>query len=110
MTDAHEIVEIEEVITRFEHRVHARMGKWAVAILGTAVALAAAGAMAWSSLTNRVTNIEEWRLSEQTEGSGYQSFRDEVRDRLARLEEQQKGNSARLEQIQSTLTRLAERL
>lgn len=48
---------VEDVVSQ----VQAIVGRYALAILGTVVILAAGGASAWSNMNAKVDNLESWR-------------------------------------------------
>ena len=100
---------IKDTLSELEERVQARIGRWALAIIGTVIALAVGASSQWFSLQARMDRIEVWKAERTKPIEDYYAFKEEIAARLARLEEGQKTNAARLEAIQSAINALAAR-
>jgi hypothetical protein len=73
----------------FEQAINARVGKWAIAILGTVVGGVVIGLSAWYGVLNRVEKLETWKNERVIGIDQYNEFRRELEGRLGRIEGQQ---------------------
>lgn len=99
----------QKTLTELEERIQARIGRWAMAIMGTCIVLAVGASGQWFALQARVDRLEAERADRAKTIDEFSTWREEIVDRFARLEEGQKATAAKLEAIQSTLNAIASR-
>lgn len=81
-----DVATIEQTLTELEARIYARLGRWALAILGTTIALALGAATQWFGLLGRVDRLEIWKSERAVDVEQYHEFREQLERRLTRLE------------------------
>lgn len=87
-----DIASLEHTIAELEQRILARVGKWALTIMGTCVALAIGASTQWFGLLARVDRLEVWREERNQPIEQYYKDREINSERLAKIE-------ARIEEI-----------
>lgn len=81
-----EAAEIESALTELEQRILARIGRWALTIIGTCVVLAVGAATQWFGVIGRIDRLEVWKAERAVGVEEYQEFREDIAARMARLE------------------------
>lgn len=81
-----DVATIEHTLSELESRIYARLGRWALAILSTTIALALGAATQWFGLLSRVDRLEVWKTERAVGIEQYQEFREQLERRLTRLE------------------------
>jgi chaperonin cofactor prefoldin len=101
--------QIESTLAELEERIQARLGRWAMAIMGTCIVLAVGASSQWFNLISRVDRLESERSDRDKVIDDFSMWREDIVDRFARLEEGQKQTSQKLEAIQSAINAMAAR-
>lgn len=82
----HERDFLDQALGELEQRVYSRIGRWAVAILSTCVAISIGAATQWFGLTGRVTMLEVWKTERAKPIEAYYQDEKTTAARLAAIE------------------------
>lgn len=81
-----DITSIEHTLSELEMRIQARIGKWALAIIGSCIGLALMAASQWFPTIGRIEKLETWKTERAVGIDEYSEFRRVLEGRLTRLE------------------------
>lgn len=81
-----DITSIEGTLSELEQRIYARIGKWALGIIASCIALALGAAAQWYPAINRIERLEIWKTERAVGVDEYSEFRRVLEGRLTRLE------------------------
>lgn len=98
-----DVQELEATLVELEQRIQARIGKWALAILGTAFAFGVMGAANWFGIVNRVERLETWKTERAKPIEEYYETQRIMEGRLSRMETLQLEMKEQLADIQRSL-------
>lgn len=81
-----DVAAIEGTLNELEQRIMARIGKWALAIIGTVIAIVLMASSHWFALHARVDRIEIWKAERVKPIEEYYKDQQITAERLARIE------------------------
>ena len=87
-----DVESLEHTLSELEQRIMARIGRWAVAIIGSCIVIAITASANWFGLIDRVSNLETWKAGHGPPIEDYYEDRQTTSERLAKIE-------ARIEEI-----------
>lgn len=87
-----EYQELEHTLTELEQRIMARIGKWALTIIGSCVAIAIVASSNWFEVLGRVDRLETWKTERTQPIEAYYETQQLNAERFAKIE-------AKLEEI-----------
>ena len=82
----HDIQSLETTLAELEQRIYARIGKWALTIIGSCIAIAIMASSNWFAVTGRIEKLETWKSERVRPIEDYYTDKEEQADRLARIE------------------------
>jgi len=82
----HDIESLEHTLSELEQRIYARIGKWALAIIGSCIAIAVVASSNWFALTGRIDKLETWRSERTQPIEDYYTDREISAERFAKIE------------------------
>ena len=89
-------------LEELEQRIQARIGRWALAILGTTVLLAVGAASNWYGALGRISAIETWKTERTKPIEDYYNYQSKLEGRLSRIEENQANFSNQITDLKTS--------
>lgn len=101
-----EIVSLEQTLVELQERLYAKIGRWVVGFIASAIFVSATAAIAWNTSNNRIEKLEAWKSQNEKPTEEYYKFKEELAATLADIRANQRINSASIEKILNRLDRL----
>ena len=95
--------DLDALLLAGEQRILARIGRWVLAILGTAVLFGVMGAANWFGIVGRLERLETWKTERAKPIEEYYETQRIMEGRLSRMETLQLEMKEQLADIQRSL-------
>lgn len=93
----------DELYKELDKNLNAKVGKWALAIIGTIVAATVSATLYVAGLDGRIRSLESWRTERQKPIDDYYSFKETLAATLADIKATQRTNTENIEKILNKL-------